>query len=67
MRDKVFKIELQNLFFIYKGDDGKMKKRLNDNIDISLNTPNPLFYKIPDITFIYKDKIIKQLKEEQND
>ena len=27
--DKVFQIELQNLFFIYKGDDGKMKKRLN--------------------------------------
>lgn len=27
--NKVFPIKLQNLFFVYKGDDGKIKRRLN--------------------------------------
>lgn len=57
-RKMLLKNQIQNDIAKLNHVKSQMKKRLNDNIDISLNTPNPLFYKIPDITFIYKDKII---------
>lgn len=40
----------------------QLKKKCNDNINITLSIPNNIFYRVPEIEFIYTDKIITQWK-----
>lgn len=57
-RKALLRNQMQNDISKLSSIKSQLKKRVNNNIDITLNVPNKTFYKIPNINFMNTDKII---------